>query len=120
MQLRLKQRLVQKRRWRIRRRIRGDAQRPRLVVSFSCKHLYAQVIDDTVGSTLVFVSSNCKDMRDLGIRPTIEGSAKMGQIAGERVLAAGIGKVVFDRAGRRYHGKVKAFAEAVRVAGVQF
>ncbi|MGF1451585.1 MAG: 50S ribosomal protein L18 [Opitutales bacterium] len=120
MQLYLKQRLRQKRRWRIRRKVRGNAERPRLVLTLTGKHLYAQAINDEKGETLVFVSTNSKDIRAEGLRPTMEGASALGKIVGERAKAAGIERVCFDRAGRRYHGKVKAFAEAAREAGLQF
>ena len=120
MQLRLKQRLVQKRRWRIRRKVKGTVARPRLVLTFTGKHLYAQAIDDDRGATLVFVSTNSKDIRAEGLRPTMDGAAALGKILAERALAAGVERVAFDRAGRRYHGKVKAFSEAAREAGLQF
>lgn len=120
MQLRIKQRLVQKRRWRIRRKVKGTFERPRLVLTLTGKHLYAQAIDDDAGHTLVFVSTNSKDIRGHGLRPTIEGAAALGKIVAERALAAGVSRVCFDRAGRRFHGKVKAFADGAREAGLQF
>ena len=77
-----------------------------------------QCIDDSVARTLVATSTNEKDM--LGVLPNLDGSAKLGKIFSERIKASGLTTVVFDRAGRKYHGCVKAFAEAVRDAGIVF
>ncbi len=104
---------------RIRRKIAGTAERPRLVVSRSVKHIYAQVIDDKAGRTLVGVSDRMKGIK-------IEGSGKtaasfaVGKLLGERAVAAGVSKVVFDRGGHPYHGRVKAVADGARKGGLEF
>lgn len=120
MKLEHKQLLKQKRRWRIRKKVVGTPARPRLCVHFSQQHIYAQCIDDSAGKTLVYVSTLAKDLREQGVRPNVEGAKKLGVMVAEKAKAAGIEAVVFDRAGRLYHGCVKAFAEAAREGGLQF
>lgn len=120
MKLEKKKDLLQKRRWRIRRKITGTAERPRLVVRFTHQHIYAQCIDDTTGKSLIYFSTVSKDTREQKLKPNTAGAAELGRQLGEKAKAAGIEKVVFDRAGRRYHGCVKAFADAAREAGLQF
>lgn len=112
--------LIQKRRWRIRKKINGVASRPRLVVTFTHLHIYAQCIDDTLGQTRLYVSTMAKDLRSLGLKPNIEGATKLGAILGEKAKSLGINRVVFDRAGRCFHGCVKAFADAARQSGLEF
>jgi large subunit ribosomal protein L18 len=112
--------LFEKRRFRIRQKVKGVADRPRLTVRFSHQHIHAQCINDREGKTLVALSSLSKDLRAEAIKPNIEGAKRLGSLFGKKALAAGITKVVFDRAGRRYHGCVKVFADAAREAGVQF
>ena len=108
---------LQRRRWHIRKKISGTADRPRLSLKVTNKHIYAQAIDDTKGVTLCAMSSiNLKQ----DICPNVAGAAAVGESFGSEVLKKGIKQVVFDRNGRRYHGVVKSFAEAVRKAGVQF
>lgn len=104
---------------RIRLRLRGDAAKPRLCVSFSGKNIYAQVIDDAAGKTLAAVSSLEEGLKK-GVRANVAGAAKMGQEVAQRASKQGISAVVFDRGGFLYHGKVKAFAEAARQAGLKF
>ena len=118
MKLSKKKELIQKRRWRIRKKVRGTAERPRLTICFTNKNIHVQCIDDSVARTLIATSTNEKDM--LGVLPNLDGSAKLGKIFSERIKASGLTTVVFDRAGRKYHGCVKAFAEAVRDAGIVF
>ena len=118
MKLSKKRELRQKRRWRIRKKVRGTAERPRLTICFTNKNIHVQCIDDSVARTLIATSTNEKDM--LGVLPNLDGSAKLGKIFSEQIKASGLTTVVFDRAGRKYHGCVKAFAEAVRDAGVIF
>jgi len=118
MKLSKKRQLRQKRRWRIRKKVRGTAERPRLTICFTNKNIHVQCIDDSVARTLVATSTNEKDM--IGVLPNLDGSAKLGKIFSERIKASGLTTVVFDRAGRKYHGCVKAFAEAVRDAGIVF
>lgn len=120
MKLEKKKSLGQKRRWRIRRKVRGTPERPRLAVHFSGKHIYAQCIDDEAGRTLVYASTLAKDLREEPVAPTVSGAEKLGKLFGEKAKSAGVETVVFDRAGRPYHGRVKAFAEAAREAGLNF
>ncbi len=107
---------------RLRQRIVGTAERPRLAVFKSAKYVYAQVIDDEKGTTLVSATS-----LEASVKGKIEGSAAnkeaakvVGETVAERALARGIQKVVFDRGGYLYHGKVKELAEAARAKGLQF
>ncbi len=103
---------------RVRKRVRGSGERPRLAVYRSNKYIYAQVIDDTEGRTLVAASSQEPDLR--GDRLNVETAAKVGALLGSRAKDAGVSSVVFDRGGYRYHGRVKALAEAAREAGLEF
>ena len=102
---------------RIRRRLSGSTERPRLAVFRSLKHIYAQVIDDTKGRTMVAASSNEKDGANGG---NLSGAKAVGKLVAERAKASGIQTVVFDRGGYLYHGRVKALADAAREAGLQF
>jgi large subunit ribosomal protein L18 len=102
---------------RIRRRLSGSPERPRLAVFRSLKHIYAQLIDDTRGHTLVAASSNEKGGSNGG---NIAGAQAVGKLVAERAKARGINAVVFDRGGYLYHGRVKALADAARQAGLQF
>ncbi len=120
MKLELKKRLAQKRRWRIRRKVRGTAERPRLSVRFTNQHIYAQAINDETGETVAYVSTLAKDLRESDLKPNLEGAVAMGKAFAEVTEAAGIKSVVFDRNGRRYHGCVKAFADAAREGGLEF
>lgn len=112
--------LLQKRKWRIRKKVNGTAVRPRLSVKFSTKHIYAQAIDDAAGSTLVFLSSLDADLRKQKLAANIESAKVLGAAFAAKAKEAGISAVVFDRNGAPYHGKVKVFAEAAREAGLQF
>ena len=105
----------------VRVRLSGTAERPRLAVFRSNNHMYAQVIDDTVGNTLVFASTLQKDVKD-GLEKTnnVDAAAKLGEIIAKKALDKGINTVVFDRGGFVYQGKVKALAEAAREAGLNF
>jgi large subunit ribosomal protein L18 len=104
---------------RIRKRVHGDAARPRLAVRRSLKHIYAQVIDDVAGRTIAAASTRDKDLgKSYG--GNIEAAKKIGAMAAERAKAAGVTVVVFDRGGHRYHGRVKALADAAREAGLKF
>lgn len=120
MNLQLKRKLRQKRVWRIRKRIHGTAERPRLCVHFSNKNTYAQAIDDERGHTLVSLSTVDKAMRDQPLTANCESAAALGKRFAEKALEAGVERVVFDRNGRLFHGAVKAFAEAAREGGLQF
>jgi len=120
MKLALKQKLAQKRRWRVRRKVIGSAERPRLSVRFSQRHIHAQVIDDRAGRTLAAASTQAKDLRDQKLKTNAAGAIALGQRLASTAKAAGVTAVVFDRGGRRFHGCVKAFADAARAAGLQF
>lgn len=110
-----------KRQRRIRKNIRGTQQRPRLSVFRSSDHIYAQVIDDVQGHTIASASSLDKEFADAGVKGGCrEGAATVGKIVGKRALDKGIKKVVFDRNGFLYHGRVKALSDGAREAGLQF
>jgi large subunit ribosomal protein L18 len=115
-----KARLLQNRRWRIRKKVNGTAARPRLTVRFTGKHIYAQAIDDDKAHTLVFLSSLDPELRQQKMKSNVAGGKALGTAFAVKAKAAGLGLVVFDRAGAPYHGKVKAFAEAAREGGLQF
>jgi len=104
---------------RIRKRLRGAPERPRLSVFRSLKHIYAQIIDDRTGRTLAAASSAEKDspIRSGG---NVAGAKEVGKLIAERAKAAGVSSVVFDRGGYLYHGRVKALAEAAREGGLKF
>ena len=109
----------QKRHERLRLRLSGSPERPRLAVFRSNKHISAQVIDDTSGKTLAAASSLEKELRDSGQKKTDEAKT-VGRLIAERARSAGIERVVFDRAGFRYHGRIKSLADAAREAGLEF
>jgi len=108
-----------KRHQRIRLHLAGTQDRPRLAVFRSLNHIYAQVIDDATGKTLAAASTVEKDLRGSTSTKT-EEAAVVGRLLAERAKAAGIERVVFDRAGFRYHGRVKSLADAAREAGLEF
>ena len=105
---------------RIRKKISGTATRPRLAVSFSNRHVYAQIIDDVAGKTLCSASTLDASIADPSKLSNKETAAKVGALVGERAKAAGINEVVFDRGGFVYCGKVKALADAARATGLNF
>ena len=106
---------------RLRNRFSGTAERPRLAVFRSNNHMYAQIIDDTVGNTLVAASTVEKAVRaELENTDTVDAAAYIGTLVAKRALDKGINEVVFDRGGFIYHGKIKALADAAREAGLQF
>ena len=109
----------QKRHERIRLRLSGSPERPRLAVFRSLNHIYAQVIDDTTGKTLAAASSLEKELRTAGQKKTDEAKS-VGRLIAERARSAGSESVVFDRAGFRYHGRIKSLADAAREAGLEF
>jgi len=109
----------QKRHERLRLRLSGSPERPRLAVFRSLNNIYAQVIDDASGKTLVAASSLEKDLRTAKQKKTDEAKT-VGRLIAERARSAGIERVVFDRAGFRYHGRIKSLAEAAREAGLDF
>jgi large subunit ribosomal protein L18 len=113
--------LVKRRHLRIRKKVQGTAERPRLAVFRSNLHIYAQVIDDVAQHTLVAASTLDKELKDkLGNTSNCEASAEVGKLVAQRALAKGIDKVVFDRGGNLYHGRVKALADAAREKGLNF
>lgn len=119
--MRDKKELRERRRGRIRKKVFGTPERPRLSVFRSLNNIYAQIIDDTRGHTLVSASTLDKELRDLpGHKGNKEFAKKVGELIAERALQLGITKVVFDRAGYKYHGCVKALADAARQKGLQF
>ena len=106
---------------RIRNRFAGTAERPRLAVFRSNNHMYAQIIDDSVGNTLVSASTLQKEVKaELEKTNDVDAAAYLGKVIAERALEKGIKEVVFDRGGFIYQGKVKALAEAAREAGLEF
>ena len=110
-----------KKHMRIRNRFSGTAERPRLAVFRSNNHMYAQIIDDTVGNTLVSASTLESAVRaELGKTNNVDAAAYLGTVIGKRAVEKGIKKVVFDRGGYIYHGKVAALADAAREAGLEF
>ncbi|MGC9361845.1 MAG: 50S ribosomal protein L18 [Candidatus Syntrophosphaera sp.] len=104
----------------IRKKVRGTSERPRLVVFRSLNHIYAQIVDDSMGKTLASASSKSKDMDISPDMKKTEMSFLVGQKLAEKARDAGVEKVVFDRAGYKYHGRVKALAEGARKAGLDF
>ena len=104
---------------RVRGKVSGTAARPRLCVTRSNKHIYAQVIDDVAGKTLVSASSLDASLKGAS-GSNIEGAAGVGKLVGQRAVEAQIEEVVFDRGGHIYHGRVKALADAAREAGLKF
>jgi large subunit ribosomal protein L18 len=104
---------------RVRRKVAGTAERPRLVVFRSLKHIYAQLVDDDRGVILLGVSDASEGLQVEGTGKVARGKA-VGKLAAEKAKAAGITKVVFDRAGYRYHGRVQAVADGAREGGLEF
>jgi large subunit ribosomal protein L18 len=104
---------------RVRKKVRGTAERPRLAVFRSNSHIYAQVIDDVTGRTLAAAGTAEPALKETS-GGNIAAAAKVGQLVAERAKAAGIDKVVFDRGGFRYHGRVAALADAAREGGLEF
>jgi large subunit ribosomal protein L18 len=105
---------------RIRRRIAGTAERPRMSVFRSAKHISVQLIDDTKSATLVAASTCEKDLKGMKQRATCEGAKRLGEVIAERAKAKGIQNVVFDRGGYLFHGRVKALADSAREKGLKF
>ncbi len=109
--------LMKRRRLRIRKKIVGTVQRPRMSVRFTHKNIYVQFIDDDAGNTIASVSTRTKSAD--GLASNGAGAVEIGKLAGEAAKSAGIETAVFDRSGARFHGKVKALAEAAREAGLK-
>jgi large subunit ribosomal protein L18 len=117
-----KQVRLKHRKWSLRSRLSGSAERPRLSVFRSDKHIYAQVIDDYTGKTLAAAASTSAEIRGAELKNggNIAAAKKVGKEIANRAKAAGITAVCFDRGGRRYHGRVKALADAAREGGLKF
>jgi large subunit ribosomal protein L18 len=118
----LKAAQLERRQFRTRKNIFGSPERPRLSVFRSDKHIYAQIIDDFAGKTLVAVASTAADVRgsDLKNGGNIAAAQKVGKAIAEKAKAIGVTKVAFDRGGRMYHGRIKALADAAREGGLKF
>ncbi len=115
-----KAQLLQKRKWRIRKKVTGTAARPRLSVKFSGKHIYAQAVNDETGTTLVFLSTLDAEVSKDNVKGNVSGAKSLAVAFAAKAKAAGITAVVFDRNGRLFHGRVKTFADAAREGGLQF
>ena len=102
---------------RVRKQIQGSAARPRLVVNRSARHIFVQIVDDSVGRTVASASTMEADLRSLDGDKTAK-ARRVGELVGERAKAAGVEAVVFDRGGNRYHGRVAAIADGAREAGL--
>ena len=114
-----KHKLQQLRRWRIRKKITGTKNRPRMAVCFTSENIHVQFIDDTAGVTIAAASTVSKTAaKDLSAN--VKGAKTIGELAAKNALDKGIKEVVFDRGGKRYHGKVKALADTAREAGLKF
>ncbi len=106
---------------RTRRKIFGTAERPRFTVCKTSKHMYGQLVDDSRGRTLAAVSTLDPALRQAGVKgATVAAAQSLGKLLAEKAKAAGIENVVFDRGGRRYHGRIKAVADGAREAGLKF
>lgn len=106
---------------RLRKHVIGTSERPRLCVYRSLKHMYAQVVDDSQGQTLAAASSLDPELRDeISYGGNVDTAKAVGKLVAQRALEKGITKVVFDRGGNKYHGRVKALAEAAREGGLEF
>jgi large subunit ribosomal protein L18 len=116
-----KQRLAQLRRWRIRKKIHGSVERPRMAVHFANKNIHVQFVDDDAGVTLAAASTLGKNTPDRDkLSANVTSAKAIGTLAAKAALDKGIKQVTFDRGGTRYHGKVKALADAAREAGLDF
>jgi large subunit ribosomal protein L18 len=114
-----KQKLKQLRRWRIRKKVVGSSVRPRMAVCFSNENIHVQFIDDDAGKTLAAASTVSKTVAK-DVAANVKGAKTIGALAAKNAMEKGIKEVVFDRGGARYHGKVKALADAAREAGLKF
>ena len=105
---------------RLRNKIRGTAERPRMAVFRTLKHMYVQFIDDDKGHTICSISTLDADIKEQQIRPTMTGAEDIGRIAGERAKDNGITEIVFDKGGFTYGSRIKVLADAARKAGLKF
>src|ERR1700733_16001101 len=111
----------ERRKLRIRRKISGTSEQPRLSVFRSARHIYAQVVDDVAGTTLAHASTLSRDVRaEVAEANKLDAAKKVGAAIAKALLAKGIDKVVFDRSGYLYHGRIRALADAAREAGLKF
>ena len=115
-----KHQLQQLRRWRIRKKVAGTKERPRMAVCFTGENIHVQFIDDQAGRTLAAVSTVGKNSPAKDLSANVRGAKAIGTLAAKNALDQGIKHVVFDRGGNLYHGKVKALADAAREAGLKF
>jgi large subunit ribosomal protein L18 len=116
-----KHKLALKRRWRIRKKISGTKERPRMSVCFTNQNIHVQFIDDAAGVTIAAASTTSKSVPDRETLAANQASAKkIGALAAQTAMAKGITQVIFDRGSARYHGKVKVLADAAREAGLKF
>ena len=116
-----KRKLKQLRKWRIRKKVTGTTERPRMSVTFSNEHIYVQFIDDSKGVTLASASTRDKTTPDRNkLAANVESAKKIGTQAAEAAKGKGVTQIVFDRNGNVYHGKIKALADAAREAGLKF
>jgi large subunit ribosomal protein L18 len=115
-----KQDLAQKRRWRVRAKVTGSPERPRMAVKFTGQHIYVQFVDDTSGKTLAAVGTRDKSAPKTTKGANVANAIAIGKLAATAAQGKGISAVVFDRGAARYHGKVKALADAAREAGLKF
>jgi large subunit ribosomal protein L18 len=111
---------IQMRHKRLRKKVTGTPERPRLAVHFSGKHIYAQVIDDSVGRTIASANTTEAELKALKPKANAATATTVGKLVAERAKAKDVSKVVFDRGGYIYHGKVKALADAAREGGLHF
>ncbi len=105
---------------RLRKKVAGTAARPRMCVSFTANNMYVQFIDDDAAVTLAAESTLSADFKALNLKRNVEAAAALGKLAAGKALAAGITTVVFDRSGIKYHGRMKALADAARETGLKF
>jgi large subunit ribosomal protein L18 len=121
MQHQAKQKLAKLRHWRIRKKVQGTKERPRMSVRFTNENIYVQFIDDSAGVTVASASTMHKATPDREkLAANVAGAKRVGALAAEAAKGKGIEAVVFDRSGAKYHGKVKALADAAREAGLKF
>ncbi|MDD4279099.1 50S ribosomal protein L18 [Candidatus Sumerlaeota bacterium] len=121
MQIHAKNKIFERRKMHIRNRISGTPERPRLTVCKTGKHIYAQIVDDKAGKTLAFATTNTKANKETAKSfANIKNAEAIGIAIAAAGKKAGVSKVVFDRAGRTYHGVIKALAEAARKGGLEF
>jgi large subunit ribosomal protein L18 len=118
--LKLKKKRYNRRKLRIKKKIKSSSDRPRLCISRSNKNLYVQIIDDFKGNTIISASTLEKDFPKMKNKGNIEAAKAMGKVLAERAVQKGVKKVVFDRNGYLYHGKVRAFADAAKENGLEF